>query len=37
MHPLALKSGERPLGTNVHKNVQYFFYDSDESQVEQKL
>ena len=38
MHPHALKSGVPPPSENqcTHKNVQYFFYDSGESQVEQK-
>ena len=41
MHPLALKTGVPPPpppteNQCTHKNVQYFFYDSDESQVEQK-
>ena len=41
MHPLALKSGVPPppphLRTSVHtKMYNTFFYDSDDSQVEQK-
>ena len=40
MHPHALKSGVPPPPRSenqcTHKNVQYFFYDSGESQVEQK-